>query len=159
VRRLFIGRKAARVATCAAACGPSPRSRGRVGEGAPLAPRLLTCPLSARTDLGFTRDRQINMRKSGRPDLRARVPPPQAGEETTPACHLIPRRLATHRMRTIVFDLDGTLVDTAPDLLASLDVLFAREGIAPIDPVAGRALIGGGVKRLIERGLAQRGRT
>jgi phosphoglycolate phosphatase len=62
-------------------------------------------------------------------------------------------------MRTIVFDLDGTLVDTAPDLLASLDVLFAREGIEPIDPVAGRTLIGGGVKRLIERGLAQRGRS
>jgi phosphoglycolate phosphatase len=63
------------------------------------------------------------------------------------------------RTRTIVFDLDGTLVDTAPDLLASLDVLFAREGIEPIDPVAGRTLIGGGVKRLIERGLAQRGRA
>jgi phosphoglycolate phosphatase len=63
------------------------------------------------------------------------------------------------RTRTIVFDLDGTLVDTAPDLLASLDVLFAREGIEPIDPVTGRTLIGGGVKRLIERGLAQRGRA
>ena len=63
------------------------------------------------------------------------------------------------RTRTIVFDLDGTLVDTAPDLLASLDVLFAREGLDPVDPVAGRTMIGGGVKRLIERGLAQRGRT
>jgi len=63
------------------------------------------------------------------------------------------------RTRTIVFDLDGTLVDTAPDLLASLNVLFAREGLDPVDPVAGRAMIGGGVKRLIERGLAQQGRT
>jgi phosphoglycolate phosphatase len=63
------------------------------------------------------------------------------------------------RTRTIVFDLDGTLVDTAPDLLASLDMLFAREGIEPLDPVIGRTLIGGGVKRLIERGLAQRGRA
>ena len=34
--------------------------------------------------------------------------------------------------RTIVFDLDGTLVDTAPDLIGSLNVLFAREGLAPI---------------------------
>jgi len=63
------------------------------------------------------------------------------------------------RKRTIVFDLDGTLVDTAPDLLGSLDVLFAREGLEPIDPVEGRTMIGGGVKRLIERGLAQQGRT
>ena len=31
--------------------------------------------------------------------------------------------------RTIVFDLDGTLVDTAPDLIDSLNVLFAREGL------------------------------
>jgi phosphoglycolate phosphatase-like HAD superfamily hydrolase len=30
---------------------------------------------------------------------------------------------------TIVFDLDGTLVDTAPDLIAALNALFAREGI------------------------------
>jgi phosphoglycolate phosphatase len=61
--------------------------------------------------------------------------------------------------RTIVFDLDGTLVDTAPDLIASLDVLFGREGIPPIDPDEGRTMIGGGVKRLIERGLALQGRA
>ena len=63
------------------------------------------------------------------------------------------------RARTIVFDLDGTLVDTAPDLIASLNVLFAREGLTPIDPVEGRTMIGGGVKRLIERGLAAQGRA
>ncbi|HEY1541904.1 MAG TPA: phosphoglycolate phosphatase [Xanthobacteraceae bacterium] len=63
------------------------------------------------------------------------------------------------RTRTIVFDLDGTLVDTAPDLLASLNVLFTREGLDPVDPTAGRTMIGGGVKRLIERGLAQQGRA
>ena len=62
------------------AVGPLSRLRGRVGEGAPLAPAHETCPLLARTDLGFTRDRQINVRKSGKPDLRARVPPPLAGE-------------------------------------------------------------------------------
>jgi len=61
------------------------------------------------------------------------------------------------RTRTIVFDLDGTLVDTAPDLLASLNVLLAREGLDPVDPVAGRTMIGGGIKRLIEKGLAQQG--
>jgi phosphoglycolate phosphatase len=61
--------------------------------------------------------------------------------------------------RTIVFDLDGTLVDTAPDLIGSLNVLFAREGLAPIAPDDGRGMIGGGVRRLIERGLSLRGRA
>ena len=61
--------------------------------------------------------------------------------------------------RTIVFDLDGTLVDTAPDLIGSLNVLFAREGLAPIALDDGRGMIGGGVRRLIERGLSLQGRT
>jgi phosphoglycolate phosphatase len=61
--------------------------------------------------------------------------------------------------RTIVFDLDGTLVDTAPDLIGSLNALFWREGLAPIPLDEGRGLIGGGVRRLIERGLSLQGRT
>jgi phosphoglycolate phosphatase len=63
------------------------------------------------------------------------------------------------RTRTIVFDLDGTLVDTAPDLIGSLNVLLAGEGLDPIDPAVGRTMIGGGVKPLIERGLARQGRA
>jgi len=61
--------------------------------------------------------------------------------------------------RIIVFDLDGTLVDTAPDLIASLNALFARDGLKPIALDEGRRIIGGGVKRLIERGLALEGET
>jgi phosphoglycolate phosphatase len=61
--------------------------------------------------------------------------------------------------RTIVFDLDGTLIDTAPDLIASLNVLFGREGLAPIPLAEARAMIGGGVKRLIERALAYEDRS
>jgi len=60
-------------------------------------------------------------------------------------------------MGTIVFDLDGTLVDTAPDLIGALNVLLAREGLAPIPLAQGRGIIGGGVKRLIERALALEG--
>jgi phosphoglycolate phosphatase len=61
--------------------------------------------------------------------------------------------------RTIVFDLDGTLVDTAPDLIGSLNVLFARERLAPVTLNEGRSMIGGGVRRLVERGLALQGRS
>jgi phosphoglycolate phosphatase len=59
----------------------------------------------------------------------------------------------------VVFDLDGTLVDTAADLIGSLNVLFAREGLKAIPLAEGRNLIGGGVKRLIERGLALDGKS
>ncbi len=59
---------------------------------------------------------------------------------------------------TIVFDLDGTLVDTAPDLIDSLNVLFAREGLETVRFDEARNLIGGGVRLLIERGLALQGR-
>jgi phosphoglycolate phosphatase len=55
---------------------------------------------------------------------------------------------------TIVFDLDGTLVDTAPDLIATLNALFAREGL-PSPGLDLRNMIGGGARRLIERALAQ----
>ncbi|MGH6788243.1 MAG: HAD family hydrolase [Pseudolabrys sp.] len=54
---------------------------------------------------------------------------------------------------TIVFDLDGTLVDTAPDLIDTLNVMFAREGLPPVPYDTARNLIGGGVKALIVRGL------
>jgi phosphoglycolate phosphatase len=55
---------------------------------------------------------------------------------------------------TIVFDLDGTLVDTAPDLIATLNLIFAEQNVPQIAFEDARALIGGGVKVLLERGLA-----
>jgi phosphoglycolate phosphatase len=58
---------------------------------------------------------------------------------------------------TVVFDLDGTLVDTAPDLIDTLNLLFKSEGIAPVPFAEARTLIGGGVKQLIVRGLKLRG--
>ena len=56
---------------------------------------------------------------------------------------------------TIVFDLDGTLVDTAPDLIATLNALFARQGLRPVPYAQARNMIGGGARRMIERGLAE----
>jgi phosphoglycolate phosphatase len=60
---------------------------------------------------------------------------------------------------TVVFDLDGTLVDTAPDLHAALNAILAREGLSPVAFDAARPMIGGGARTLMERGLAARGRV
>jgi phosphoglycolate phosphatase len=61
--------------------------------------------------------------------------------------------------RTIVFDLDGTLIDTAPDLIDTLNVVFAREGLPPVPYDPARNLIGGGALGMIVRGIAAEGRT
>jgi len=60
---------------------------------------------------------------------------------------------------TLVFDLDGTLIDTAPDLVDTLNVLFAREGLPPVPYDIARNLIGGGVRAMIQRGLEAEGRS
>ena len=60
---------------------------------------------------------------------------------------------------TIVFDLDGTLIDTAPDLVDTLNVVFAREGLPPVPYETARNLIGGGARMMIARGIEAEGRT
>lgn len=59
----------------------------------------------------------------------------------------------------IVFDLDGTLVDSAPDLVGALNFVLAREGLPPVPVASARKLIGAGARALIERGLEQEGRN
>ena len=59
--------------------------------------------------------------------------------------------------RTIVFDLDGTLIDTAPDLVDTLNVVFAREGLPPVPYETARNLIGGGARTMIARGIEAEG--
>jgi phosphoglycolate phosphatase len=61
--------------------------------------------------------------------------------------------------RTIVFDLDGTLVDTAPDLIKALNFVLDREGLPPVPLHSARNMIGAGARRLIERGLELDGRS
>jgi phosphoglycolate phosphatase len=58
---------------------------------------------------------------------------------------------------TIVFDLDGTLIDTAPDLVDTLNVVFAREGWPPVPYETARNTIGGGARMMISRGIAAEG--
>jgi phosphoglycolate phosphatase len=57
-------------------------------------------------------------------------------------------------MLTIVFDLDGTLIDTAPDLIDTLNVTLKREGLQPVAYDKARPMIGGGARGMIERALA-----
>ena len=62
-------------------------------------------------------------------------------------------------IRTVVFDLDGTLVDTAPDLINALNFVLDREGLPPVPLHSARNMIGAGARRLIERGLELEGRA
>lgn len=52
----------------------------------------------------------------------------------------------------IAFDLDGTLVDTAPDLIGTLNWLLAQDGVAPLPLDEARPFIGRGARWMIERG-------
>jgi phosphoglycolate phosphatase len=61
--------------------------------------------------------------------------------------------------RIVVFDLDGTLVDTAPDLINALNFVLEREGLPPVPLHSARNMIGAGARRLIERGLELEGCT
>lgn len=60
-------------------------------------------------------------------------------------------------MASIIFDLDGTLIDSAPDLHAAANRTLADEGAAPLDLPLVRSFIGNGVPMLVERLMAARG--
>ena len=57
----------------------------------------------------------------------------------------------------IIFDLDGTLVDTAPDLLASLNAVLTAEGHEPVVPKDLRQLVGHGARAMFEHALLRTG--
>ena len=54
----------------------------------------------------------------------------------------------------IVFDLDGTLVDTAPDLMDSLNHTLAAGKLSPVDKASFRRFVGNGGRVMIERAFA-----
>jgi phosphoglycolate phosphatase len=62
-------------------------------------------------------------------------------------------------MLTIVFDLDGTLIDTAPDLIDTLNLILKQEGLSQVSFETARPMIGGGARGMIERALAKERRT
>ncbi|MDH3661903.1 MAG: phosphoglycolate phosphatase [Alphaproteobacteria bacterium] len=61
------------------------------------------------------------------------------------------------RFDAVVFDLDGTLVDTAPDILSYLNEMLAELGRPGLDLERARPMIGDGVRRLLIRGLEASG--
>ena len=61
--------------------------------------------------------------------------------------------------RCLVLDLDGTLVDSVPDLQGALNRLMAARGLAPYTTAATQAMVGDGARVLVERGFAARQAT
>lgn len=61
------------------------------------------------------------------------------------------QRRSRHWPQALLFDLDGTLIDSAPDLAASANQVLARQGLGPLDLDAVRAMIGHGVRALIDQ--------
>lgn len=57
----------------------------------------------------------------------------------------------------LVFDLDGTLADTAGDLLATLNFILSREGLPTVTEDQARRMVGMGARTLIKRGFERGG--
>lgn len=60
-------------------------------------------------------------------------------------------------MTAVIFDLDGTLIDSAPDIHAAANRVLAAEGFAPLDLPQVRSFIGKGVPHLVARLLEASG--
>jgi phosphoglycolate phosphatase len=61
--------------------------------------------------------------------------------------------LAALNGATIAFDFDGTLVESAPDLMGSLNAILVAEGFVPLPYDQGRPFIGRGAHLLLQRDL------
>ena len=55
------------------------------------------------------------------------------------------------KQKLVIFDLDGTLADTAPDLLGTLNRIVARQGLQPIALDSVGQIVGHGAKAMISR--------
>lgn len=98
-------------------------------------------------------------------ELRRRVAP-RPGEEGE-SCHPLRRFFLRDRKKTgkiatmnsapfgIIFDLDGTLADTLDDLTAALNVAVAPADVRPRSRDEVRAIVGGGLNRLMRDALGQ----
>ena len=58
---------------------------------------------------------------------------------------------------SVIFDLDGTLLDTAPDLAAALNLLLKEEGCERLPLASVRSMVGRGAAHMIKQGSAHAG--
>lgn len=61
--------------------------------------------------------------------------------------------------RAILFDLDGTLIDSVPDLTTSVNLLLETHGEPLLSCDEVRAMVGNGIAKLVERAFAARGQA
>lgn len=61
--------------------------------------------------------------------------------------------------RAALFDLDGTLIDSVPDITLAIGELMATENLEPFGEADVRTMVGHGLRVLVRRALAARGRT
>src|SRR5262249_39606967 len=62
-------------------------------------------------------------------------------------------------IHTLVFHLDRPPGDTAPDLISTLNLVLAGEGLPPVAYDDARRMIGGGARRMVERALIAAGQN
>ncbi len=60
-------------------------------------------------------------------------------------------------IKALLFDLDGTLVDSAEDLMDALNEVLVGEGLRRVSGAEVRSMIGDGALKLVERGLVETG--
>ncbi len=65
--------------------------------------------------------------------------------------------MSRHGFEAVVFDLDGTLIDTLPDILSALNRLMDEQSRRPITYEEGRRMVGSGTRVMIERAHAATG--
>ncbi len=63
---------------------------------------------------------------------------------------------ASRDLPLLVFDLDGTLVDSVPDLLSCANRMLDRRGLPPVEADELRPMVGDGLRALVERVLSSR---
>jgi len=83
----------------------------------------------------------------------------RAGTQSNGGIRVVPKPASAQSIPPFLLDLDGTLVDTAPDLINALNFVLDREGLPPVPLQSARNMIGAGARKLIERGLELEGRV